>query len=209
MVKKNDSEEDFSLLKYNAGTLLTWNISGRTPLTTKPKIERTKHAMLGLIDECGEISKIFKKMVGYDKDFDRTGLIEELGDFLYYLVRLADESGFVQESINERFVENFDRTINWKQVTYKKELSATDYCVELTKRVYLINSSVNSYELPEHIIEVLPILKRFALYSGTNMVKVAEANRKKLLNRHGNSYNPDNLEQRDSEEERKTIESTL
>lgn len=198
MVKATEKESNtFSLKAYNAQTLITWNTKG------KSKIDRTKHAVLGIIDEAGEISKIFKKMVGYDKAFDKTGLIEELGDFLYYLVRIADETGY-SDQVN--FYNTFDDLINDKKVKFEEHLSATDYCIELSKHVYLIASSAGKYELPNRILDVIPILKRFALYSGVNMVEVAKANIRKLENRHGATYNPENLEQRDTEKEREVIE---
>lgn len=192
--------QDFSLVKYNEGTLLTWNRKG------KSRLDRTKHAMLGIIDECGEISKIFKKMVGYDKEFDKTGLVEELGDFLYYLTRIADETDYTKDSA---FVAEFDRVINWKQTPYDKELSATEYCVRLVRDVYLINSSINKFDLPENIIHCLKTLKRFCLYAGVNLQMVAEANLKKLEERHGKTYNPENLETRDPEREKAVINEKI
>lgn len=54
---------------------------------------RTLHAVVGLVTEAGEMMDMLKKTVFYGKDFDRTNLIEELGDMMWYAAILCSANG--------------------------------------------------------------------------------------------------------------------
>ena len=45
---------------------------------------------LGLTGESGEVADIIKKYVGHGHPLDRTSLIKELGDVLWYIAAIAD-----------------------------------------------------------------------------------------------------------------------
>lgn len=51
------------------------------------------HAALGLSGEAGEFTDAVKKAVIYNRDVDRTNLIEELGDALWYIALAAHSLG--------------------------------------------------------------------------------------------------------------------
>lgn len=51
------------------------------------------HMMLGIISEVGELADALKHVVGYNKELDKSNLIEELGDLLFYIVGFADIIG--------------------------------------------------------------------------------------------------------------------
>lgn len=195
---KNEKITNFSILDYNSKTLLTWNYKDVHIQN------RIKHAVLGLVDENGEIAKVFKKVVGYGRELDKTLLTEELGDYLYFLTRLMDETGLLND---QEFWEAVDKEVH-KQTEIIKEASGTDYCLMLTKITYLIGTGFGSMEYRKYLMTAILYLKRFCLYAGTNLATVAKANNKKLEHRHKGSYNPNNLEDRNPEEEKKIIEST-
>ena len=51
---------------------------------------RINHAAMGLVTESAEITDAIKKYMIYGKKLDRTNLIEELGDVMWYAHLLAD-----------------------------------------------------------------------------------------------------------------------
>lgn len=64
---------------------------------TKPQVRlqddtitRLTHCALGFSGEAGEFADALKKSIFYGKVKDRTNLIEELGDLIYYIVVAAD-----------------------------------------------------------------------------------------------------------------------
>lgn len=54
---------------------------------------RLLHAGMGMCTEGGEFVDAIKKHIFYGKTLDRTNMIEELGDMLYYIALAADELG--------------------------------------------------------------------------------------------------------------------
>lgn len=48
--------------------------------------KQVRHAVLGMFTEAGELVDIFKRLLAYGKPVDRANLLEECGDFLWYLV---------------------------------------------------------------------------------------------------------------------------
>jgi NTP pyrophosphatase (non-canonical NTP hydrolase) len=45
---------------------------------------------LGIAGEAGEVADYMKKVIGHGKEFDRTKLVDELGDVLWYVSQLAN-----------------------------------------------------------------------------------------------------------------------
>ena len=52
---------------------------------------RTLHAVAGIVTEAGELQDALKKHLFYGRPLDRTNLIEELGDLMWYVALLCDE----------------------------------------------------------------------------------------------------------------------
>lgn len=65
---------------------------------------RLLHAAMGLCTESGELLDNLKKHFFYGKPIDRTNLIEEAGDLLWYVAILADVLGM--KTFNEIFQRN-------------------------------------------------------------------------------------------------------
>jgi NTP pyrophosphatase (non-canonical NTP hydrolase) len=82
-----------------------WNFSGADNV----------HMLFGMVDEIGELVKIFKANLAYKKDIDWFNVKEEVGDLLWYIAGFCDTNGFNLEEIMElniaklkaRYPENF------------------------------------------------------------------------------------------------------
>lgn len=54
---------------------------------------RLVHAMIGMVTEAGEFQDMMKKHLMYGKEIDRTNLVEELGDIMWYVGLACSELG--------------------------------------------------------------------------------------------------------------------
>ncbi len=73
-----------------------------------PKDDALSYLLFGLCEEVGELHGKVKRLIRDDK-FDSEGFILELGDTLYYLVRLADETGVGIEEVLKRNVQKLSK----------------------------------------------------------------------------------------------------
>ncbi len=53
--------------------------------TSKNPVESILHASMGMAGEAGEVVDLVKKITFYGKQMDRTKLLEEAGDLLWYV----------------------------------------------------------------------------------------------------------------------------
>ena len=60
---------------------------------------RLLHAAIGLCTEVGEFQDALKKAIFYGKELDRTNLVEELGDIMWYIAIASDELGITLEDV--------------------------------------------------------------------------------------------------------------
>lgn len=60
---------------------------------------RIEHASMGITTEAGEIMDAIKKSKIYGQKLDKTNLIEEIGDMMWYLAIMSDALGVSFESI--------------------------------------------------------------------------------------------------------------
>jgi NTP pyrophosphatase (non-canonical NTP hydrolase) len=73
-----------------------------------PKRREKEYLMLGLMNEAGEVGGAYKKEIR-DRVDNTELIIDELGDVLWYLQRLADVYGL---TISELMVNNMDKLFN-------------------------------------------------------------------------------------------------
>ena len=66
-------------------------------------------AALGLAGEAGEVVDIIKKYFAHGKIPDREHLVEELGDTLHYLLRIASFSKITEDEIKEYNVAKLEK----------------------------------------------------------------------------------------------------
>ena len=186
-----------SIIDYVNFTLSTWN--------KQDKIANVHHAILGMVDECGEIAKNFKKQVGYNKEFDNKGTILEIGDYFYYLIRFLDELELLDLT---EFVQQVEDEVNNIKIVLPKEEVGTDFCLRLAKATYLLGSSFNKFDTRLQAMNAILALKYLCRHCGTSLPKVIQANVDKLTKRHlekTGGYNPNNLEDRNEAEESSVV----
>jgi NTP pyrophosphatase (non-canonical NTP hydrolase) len=63
---------------------------------------RLMHAMIGMCTESGEIQDQLKKAIFYGKPLDRTNLVEELGDLMWYVGVMCSELNVDLDEVMEK-----------------------------------------------------------------------------------------------------------
>ena len=82
---------------YRSAVLKTWNGStGKAALT---------NAALGLTGEAGEVADLVKKHVYHSHELDRTKMITELGDVLFYAEILMNELNVTRHEVEKKNIE--------------------------------------------------------------------------------------------------------
>lgn len=79
---------------------------------------------LGIAGEAGEVADIIKKEVGHKHPADPLKILNELGDDMWYLTRIAAEYGFTMEEVaianikklKERYPDGFSPEASMKRV---------------------------------------------------------------------------------------------
>lgn len=66
---------------------------------TSVSAARLDHASRGMITEAGEMMDMLKKHFAYGKPFDRVNLLEELGDWMWYVSLATDSLGLSIETV--------------------------------------------------------------------------------------------------------------
>ncbi len=79
-----------------------------------PKEKAIDYLCLGLVSEAGEVAGKRKKEIR-DGGVDVVSLIDELGDCMWYIARLADELNFSLEEVLQR---------NWAKLKDRQERNA-------------------------------------------------------------------------------------
>lgn len=75
---------------------------------------RIEHAVMGIVTEAGELMDSIKKAKIYGQKLDKTNLIEELGDIMWYIALLTDE-------LSTSFEEIWYKNIKKLKVRYPKK----------------------------------------------------------------------------------------
>jgi NTP pyrophosphatase (non-canonical NTP hydrolase) len=72
--------------EYEAGAAKTCTMKGNN--------EDVLHAVFGAASEVGELADAMKRYLVYDKPIDSVNIMEEVGDVLWYLHKLAKTMGY-------------------------------------------------------------------------------------------------------------------
>jgi len=79
------------------------------PLDNSPPIEingRILHAIMGMVDEAGEMNGLAKGVIYYKKELDLINLLEEMGDMLWYWFLAVDELAKIGKTSPQRVVQS-------------------------------------------------------------------------------------------------------
>ena len=136
------------------------------------KERRQKHAVLGLIDELGEIASCLKKEIGYGKELDKTNMKEEIGDFIYFSHRKNEEYGWNQD---------FDKLIKNCE---PKEKDPFIIISNLFSNVHYLCCAYSPYNT-DNFTDVLENLIELMNCYGFTIAEVLNANVNKLKARYG------------------------
>jgi hypothetical protein len=154
---------------------------------------RLQHSILGLIDETGEISSCLKKEIGYGKELDLVNMKEEIGDKIYFLQRVLDESQLTEKGMNqhislddclhdiEPFIKSPFQSIC--QLAFESSVLAIQTANRTDPRYVLSNTKI-IIDRP-NIVRILRCLVELINHYGFTISEVLEANINKLKIRYG------------------------
>lgn len=86
------------------------------------KTIRILHALLGINTENGELQDQFKKHVFYGRELDKTNLVEEIGDLMWYMALLCNELGVSFEEVWEKNIAKLNNRYKGGKFTETKAL---------------------------------------------------------------------------------------
>ena len=78
----------------NTAELVEWYEAEAARTRSKSEVDPRIHAALGLCSESGEFASAVKAHLMYARALDKTNLLEEMGDILWFLSLAADSLGF-------------------------------------------------------------------------------------------------------------------
>lgn len=187
--------------KYVEETRRTWN-------KKKDVIDNINHAVLGLFDEAGELAKQYKSNLAYGTNLDMTNVKEELGDMMYFLVRLADELQFKNtDSLNDKL-----QKIITDKPEHEGKPSQIDMVFSINTRVGGVYTGLVTNDGPAIVRSIMDLMfniKIFTVILDVDLSKIMEANIAKLRKRFPEKFETEDALNRDVESESEAINKTL
>lgn len=161
------------------------------------------HMAMGMTGEIGEVTDLLKKQFAYGRAVEREAVLEELGDFLFYAVGLADMLGVSLSNFDPAVVEEISTGAR-----AEKELlaalsftSATVFLGAATAEIWK-----NHTLIADAIVELLSNSERLARLLGSNLNEVMDLNIKKLSTRYPDlKFDADRANNRDVAAEKEAM----
>lgn len=153
------------------------------------------HMAMGMVGEIGEVVDILKKSFAYGKPLDKLKVLEELGDFTFYTVGLANMLG---EGFEDFEVEDWGLRTSM----------ALGTLVFSSGTVLMVVSEGEAAELRGEVMrEALCVVHTLALDFGSSLDEIMDLNIKKLEARYpGLRFDVDRANNRDVEAEAKAMQ---
>lgn len=116
----------FNELMLERVSILNFNeyqeLAARTDNTTGKTVDSIlTSAVMGMVGEAAEAMEHVKKYIEQDHKLDRDKLIEEAGDTLWYIAKLARVCGISLEELAKRNIEKLER--RYPNLKFEKERS--------------------------------------------------------------------------------------
>ena len=160
------------------------------------------HMAMGMVGEIGEVVDLVKKSFAYGRELDKQKLLEELGDFTFYAVGLADMLCVELTGEDGMAVESGDGKTNMILATLAFMSGAT-----LAAHTYGPSAGSDADER-EALKEAVLLVGCIARDLGSNLEEVLDLNIKKLSVRYPNlTFDADRANNRDVEAEREAMRS--
>jgi len=169
------------------------------------------HALLGLLDESGELASAFKKKIGYGRELDVVNVKEEIGDGLFFLTRMIHSlyegesgnkiydflDGIVSSDIPEEKLKEM-KTYNYTDIMYNLTIPITEIYSGLIEN--------HSQKVAQAISNILSAYKGVAAIFDYTLADCMEANVAKLQKRYkGKEFSIKDATERDLEGEKEVL----
>lgn len=168
------------------------------------------HALLGLVDEVGELASAFKKHVGYGEEIDIANVKEEIGDCTYFLARLLEGAKFDKaEDLYKSLDEVYDNELSEEDMKRVMSARHVDIAYGLTNMVNNVHGALvqgNGSELAQNVADMISTLSSTCVYFDTTLAECMEKNVEKLKVRYPEKFEANMAVNRDIDAERETLE---
>jgi NTP pyrophosphatase (non-canonical NTP hydrolase) len=189
--------------EYVEATRRTWN-------KKEDPIDNINHAMLGLMDEAGELAKQYKSNLAYAKELNHTNVYEEIGDLCYFNARMADE---LQFKAQEELIKQLDE-ISTKESDFegKDSLNEMECVFAISSRVGTTYAALTSNDgklIADAILNLQYTMKVFCEILEVELKDLMSANIAKLKARFPEKFTNEEALNRDLEKEEKAVEENV
>jgi len=169
------------------------------------------HALLGLLDEAGELASAFKKEVGYGKELDLINVKEEIGDGIFFLTRVVKEVSMPEHL--DKMLSHLDEIaavdIPEEKLEIMKTYNYSDLAFNLNKPIGLIYEGLATKDdkmIGQAMSDTMSAYANLAAIFGFTAKECMTSNIAKLKKRFPDKYSKEKALKRDLDAERKTLE---
>lgn len=172
---------------------------------------RLRHAGAGMISENGELMDIWKKFAVYGKDIDTVHLVEELGDFMWYVATGMNALGFDETSFKlHATIDGFPTSKDSKEV---KLFTASASLSHISSKFIVIPDRREIRRSQQDMSNLLGSAIDHVIYIGrafdVSLVTILEANVNKLRKRYPDKFEEGDALNRNLDEEKRAIETVM
>ena len=187
--------------EFVENTRRTWNKKEDT-------MDNINHALLGLIDESGELAKAYKSELAYGKELDEANIQEEIGDLCYFSARLIDELQFGEQ--DKLFKSIGDIVQN--PLPKKVEVEGIEVVFAISTRVasiYLAMTTNDGTLIVKAVQDLMYALKTMCELLGVELESVMDSNTAKLKVRYPDKFDESKAVDRDLKAESEAIKDNV
>jgi NTP pyrophosphatase (non-canonical NTP hydrolase) len=189
--------------KYVEATRRTWN-------KKEAPIDNVNHAMLGLMDEAGELAKQYKSNLAYGTDLDLSNVKEELGDLCYFNARMVDEMQFkAQKELLKKLHDLSTKESKFENIDTIDEMECVFAISTRVGSVYAAITTNDGKMIVDSILNLQYTMKVFCEIIDVKLTDIMEANIAKLKVRFPEKFTEENALDRDLNKENEAVEENV